>query len=64
MPPSGPLCVLGLESDDWTKAALKSYGISYPVAQDNGSKTWNAYRNQNLAGATHHRPKRKDRIPA
>ena len=27
-------------------AALKRHGISYPVAQDNDSQTWNAYRNQ------------------
>jgi thiol-disulfide isomerase/thioredoxin len=28
------------------RAALKRHGITYPVAQDNESKTWNAYRNQ------------------
>jgi thiol-disulfide isomerase/thioredoxin len=28
------------------KAALKRHGISYPVAQDNDSKTWDAYGNQ------------------
>ncbi len=28
------------------QAALKRHGITYPVAQDNDSKTWNAYRNQ------------------
>ncbi|NVN88505.1 MAG: thioredoxin family protein [Rhodopseudomonas sp.] len=28
------------------KAALKRHGITYPVAQDNDSKTWNAYQNQ------------------
>jgi thiol-disulfide isomerase/thioredoxin len=28
------------------QAALKRHGISYPVAQDNESQTWNAYRNQ------------------
>jgi thiol-disulfide isomerase/thioredoxin len=28
------------------QAALKRHGIAYPVAQDNESKTWNAYRNQ------------------
>ena len=28
------------------QAALKRHGISYPVAQDNDSKTWTAYRNQ------------------
>ncbi len=28
------------------QAALKRHGISYPIAQDNDSKTWNAYRNR------------------
>jgi len=28
------------------QAALKRHGIAYPVAQDNDSATWNAYRNQ------------------
>lgn len=28
------------------QAALKRHGITYPVAQDNDSKTWDAYRNQ------------------
>jgi hypothetical protein len=28
------------------QAALKRYGIRYPVAQDNEYATWNAYRNQ------------------
>jgi len=28
------------------QAALKRYGIRYPVAQDNEFATWNAYRNQ------------------
>ena len=28
------------------QAALKRHGITYPVAQDNDSATWNAYRNQ------------------
>lgn len=28
------------------QAALKRHGISYPVAQDNESHTWNAYHNQ------------------
>ena len=28
------------------QAALKRHGIAYPVAQDNDSQTWNAYRNQ------------------
>jgi len=27
-------------------AALKRHGITYPVAQDNDSATWNAWRNQ------------------
>lgn len=28
------------------QTALKRHGITYPVAQDNRSATWNAYRNQ------------------
>lgn len=28
------------------QAAMKRHGIRYPVAQDNNSATWNAYRNQ------------------
>jgi thiol-disulfide isomerase/thioredoxin len=28
------------------RAALKRHGITYPVAQDNDSRTWNAYGNQ------------------
>ena len=28
------------------EAAIKKYGISYPVAQDNNYKTWTAYKNQ------------------
>ena len=28
------------------QAALKRYGIQYPVAQDNDSATWDAYHNQ------------------
>jgi thiol-disulfide isomerase/thioredoxin len=28
------------------QAALKRHGILYPVAQDNDSQTWNAYRNR------------------
>jgi thiol-disulfide isomerase/thioredoxin len=28
------------------QTALKRHGITYPVAQDNNSQTWNAYRNQ------------------
>ena len=28
------------------QAALRRHGITYPVAQDNESATWNAWRNQ------------------
>jgi peroxiredoxin len=28
------------------KAALQRHGITYPVAQDNDSATWNAFHNQ------------------
>lgn len=28
------------------QAALRRHGITYPVAQDNDSKTWNAYNNR------------------
>ena len=28
------------------QAALKRHGITYPVAQDNDSQTWNAYSNR------------------
>jgi len=28
------------------QVAMKRHGINYPVAQDNDSATWNAYRNQ------------------
>jgi thiol-disulfide isomerase/thioredoxin len=28
------------------QAALKRHGITYPVAQDNDSRTWNAYNNR------------------
>jgi thiol-disulfide isomerase/thioredoxin len=28
------------------QAALRRHGITYPVAQDNDSRTWDAYRNQ------------------
>jgi thiol-disulfide isomerase/thioredoxin len=31
---------------DNVKTAIKRLGITYPVAQDNGYKTWNAYNNQ------------------
>lgn len=33
-------------SSNSVQAALKRHGITYPVAQDNKSATWNAYRNQ------------------
>lgn len=33
-------------SSNNVQAALKRHGITYPVAQDNKSATWNAYRNQ------------------
>jgi len=35
------------------QAALKRHGITYPVAQDNDSATWNAWRNQYCAGPIH-----------
>jgi len=28
------------------QAVLKRHGITYPVAQDNDSRTWNAYGNR------------------
>jgi thiol-disulfide isomerase/thioredoxin len=31
---------------DKVSAAIKQYGLSYPVAQDNDYATWNAYGNQ------------------
>jgi thiol-disulfide isomerase/thioredoxin len=35
------------ERSAWNvQAALKRHGITYPVAQDNDSATWNAWRNQ------------------
>ena len=37
----------GFEHDtDNLKKAIKQYGITYPVAQDNQYATWNAYGNQ------------------
>jgi thiol-disulfide isomerase/thioredoxin len=33
-------------STDGVKAALKQFGIRFPVAQDNNYATWNAYGNQ------------------
>ena len=35
------------------QAALKRHGITYPVAQDNDSATWNAWRNQYWPGSIH-----------
>ena len=34
------------KSTDNVRAAIKRYGIRYPVAQDNEYATWNAYHNQ------------------
>jgi thiol-disulfide isomerase/thioredoxin len=34
------------KSTDAVQAAIKRHGIRYPVAQDNGYATWNAYHNQ------------------
>ena len=34
------------KSTDTVQAAIKRYGIRYPVAQDNEYATWNAYHNQ------------------
>lgn len=34
------------KSTDNVQAAIKRYGIRYPVAQDNKYATWNAYHNQ------------------
>jgi len=34
-----------LQENSW-QAALKRHGITYPVAQDNDSQTWNAYGNR------------------
>lgn len=46
--------VLGLHAPEFAfervpenvEKAVKEYGITYPVALDNGFKTWNAFRNQ------------------
>jgi thiol-disulfide isomerase/thioredoxin len=48
------LVVIGIHTPEFpfersasnVQAALKRHGISYPVAQDNESQTWNAYGNQ------------------
>jgi len=48
------LVVIGIHTPEFpfersaanVQAALKRHGITYPVAQDNDSKTWNAWRNQ------------------
>jgi thiol-disulfide isomerase/thioredoxin len=34
------------KSTEAVEAAIKRHGIRYPVAQDNGYATWNAYHNQ------------------
>jgi thiol-disulfide isomerase/thioredoxin len=48
------LVVIGIHTPEFpfersasnVQAALKRHGITYPVAQDNDSATWNAWRNQ------------------
>ena len=48
------LVVIGIHTPEFpfersaanVQAALKRHGITYPVAQDNDSKTWEAYHNQ------------------
>jgi len=48
------LVVVGVHTPEYSferdtanlKKAIKQYGITYPVAQDNGYATWNAYGNQ------------------
>ena len=48
------LVVIGIHTPEFpfersaanVQAALKRHGITYPVAQDNDSKTWAAYHNQ------------------
>lgn len=48
------LVVIGIHTPEFpfehsasnVQAALKRHGITYPVAQDNNSATWNAWRNQ------------------
>ena len=42
IPPPRPFGSVGRH----VQAALKRHGITYPVAQDNDSATWNAWRNQ------------------
>lgn len=46
------------------QAALKRHGITYPVAQDNDFADLERLPQPVLAGATHRRSKRKDRVPA
>ena len=46
------------------QAALKRHGITYPVAQDEQFADLERLRQPILAGAIHHRSKRKDRVPA
>jgi thiol-disulfide isomerase/thioredoxin len=40
------LVVVGIHTASNVQTALKRHGITYPVAQDNDSQTWNAYRNR------------------
>ncbi|SDB90790.1 thioredoxin family protein [Paraburkholderia lycopersici] len=48
------LVVVGVHTPEYSierdtanlKKAIRQYGITYPVAQDNGYATWNAYGNQ------------------
>ncbi|MCP3722394.1 thioredoxin family protein [Paraburkholderia sp. CNPSo 3272] len=48
------LVVVGVHTPEYSferdtgnlQKAIKQYGITYPVAQDNGYATWNAYGNQ------------------
>ena len=48
------LVVVGVHTPEYSfehdtgnlKKAIQQYGITYPVAQDNGYATWNAYGNQ------------------
>ena len=46
------------------QAALKRHGITYPVAQDNDSQTWNAYRNQYWPAQYIVDPSGRNRLPA
>ena len=46
------------------QAALKRHGITYPVAQDNDVADLERLSQPVLASAVHHRPERKNRVPA